>query len=140
MACKVPQIETRTSMELIERIILSIYFYEKKYESKRFFDAWWQFSHSLGYAAIGIIIILINLICGTLGLRINPYLYALPILLEFGITWLKNDFRDSPFYSYVERSYKEVRPVSRWIIWGIAVIIILCVAWSMAFNIESTRR
>jgi hypothetical protein len=121
-------------MELIKRVILSLYFYEKKYESRRFFDAWWQFSHSLGYVAIGVSIILMNLISRVLNFQMNPYLYALPIFLVFGITWLKNDFKGSSFHNYVERCYQQIKPVPRWVLWVIAILMILCVAWSMQLS------
>lgn len=78
-------------MHFFERLLLSIYFYEKKYEHQRFFDAWWQFTHSIDFVAIGILIILLNLICGMLDFRVNPYWYAAPILLIFGMSAIRKE-------------------------------------------------
>ena len=53
----------------IQRLILSVYYYEKMHEEKRFFDAWWQFSYTLEYFFFGLCLALVNVMIGILKLN-----------------------------------------------------------------------
>jgi len=124
---------------IIKRLILSIYHYEKKAEDRIFFDAWWQFFYTLSYTFLGFLFFATNVILGILNLKINLYIYLiLTILVTVGTNYY-NDFRNTPFYEFVLAEYKNIVPIPRWILWGIAIILILLLGWSMDFNIKMAK-
>ena len=125
---------------IIKRLILSIYHYEKKAEERIFFDAWWQFFYTLSYTFLGFLFFSANVVLGFFSLKINLYIYLIFTIFVTVITSYYNDFRDTLFYEFVLTEYKNIIPIPRWVLWGIAVILILLLGWSMDFNIKMAQR
>lgn len=71
-------------MNFYKRLFLSLYFYEKKYEHKRFFDAWWQFTTTITYILVLLAMAIVNSVCGIFHISFETKYYfivAIPIML-----------------------------------------------------------
>lgn len=74
-------------IQFIRRFILSLYYHGKKYERRRFFDAWWQFTFLISYVLIGFFAAILNVLFGLGFLQFDHRYYyvggALPLIFDF---------------------------------------------------------
>jgi len=119
---------------IIKRLVLSLYYYEKKHEENRFFDAWWQFYYTLSYIVLGFLFIVTNIFLGVLNLEINFFIYIGITIVLLIVNHIFNDFRNTPFQDYVLKEYENIEPIDRWLLWLISLVLILLFIWSMDLN------
>jgi len=120
-------------MGFFKRLFLSLYFYEKKYEHKRFFDAWWQLIYTLSYIFICFLALLINLVCGLTSMTFDPiyYLFAAGtvIILDF---FLGNKLRRRYEHLLVDK-IKKFKPFLRWHLYLMAGLGLMVFIYSFTF-------
>lgn len=116
--------------QILKRLFLSIYYYEKKYEEGRFFDAWWQFTFTLLYGSICFFAIIINLICGLTNITYDPLFYLIAagilVLFDLAIGKLCRDRYEKFFLDQIE----SITPFPRWVLYLLATFGILIFIYS----------
>ncbi len=120
-------------MRILLRLILSIYYYEKLAEERRFFDAWWQFLFRVSYMFTGLLIMMLNILVGLQSVLFSDKYYFLIVVVITVVDLLFEKKLREKFEPRIINQLRSFRPIPKWILYTLVAfgLIALVVFFSL---------